>query len=66
MTTKKDKSKLMFEELGRCIIEQGHSIKIENKIYIDLRTILLFKEIIQKELNIDDKTFWNLRNYKKE
>jgi len=64
MITKQDKSKLMFEELGICAIEQGYSIKIGNKIYIDFMTILLFKEIIQKELNIDDKTFWKIGNYK--
>lgn len=50
----------MFNELGACAVEQGYSIKIEGKIYIDLIDIILFKKIIQEELNIDNKIFWEV------
>lgn len=63
MTTIKDHAKNMFDELGACAVEQGYSIKIDKKIYIDIITILLFKKIIQKELNISDKTFEEIRIY---
>lgn len=58
MITIKDQAKNMFEELGACAIEQEYSIRIKGRIYIDLITILLFKKIIQKELNINNKEFW--------
>lgn len=54
----KEQIKNMFEELGACAIEQGYSIKMEGKIYIDLIDIILFKKIIQDELKVDDKMFW--------
>ena len=63
MTTIKDKAIQMFDELGACAIEQGYSIKIDGKIYIDISMILLFKDIIKKELNISDKTFEVIRIY---
>ena len=63
MTTIKDKAKNMFDELGACAIEQGYSFEIDGKIYIDIITILLFKKIIKKELNISDKTFEVIRIY---
>lgn len=59
----KDKAKQMFDELGVCAIEQGYSMIFNERIYIDLITILLFKKIIQKELNINDKTFEEIRIY---
>ena len=61
--TIKTKAKNMFDELGACAVEQGYSIKIEGRIYIDIIVILLFKKIIKKELNIDDKTFEEIRIY---
>lgn len=57
------KAKQMFEELGASAIEQGHSIRIDGKIYIDIIMILLFKEIIKKELNISDKEFEEVCHY---
>lgn len=58
-----NKAKNMFDELGACVIEQGYSIKLDGRIYIDIITIFLFKKIIQKELNINDKTFWRISHY---
>lgn len=55
----------MYDELGACAIEQGYSIEIDNKICIDIQMILLFKDIIKKELNISDKTFEVIRIYGK-
>ena len=57
------KAKQMFDELGACAIEQGHSIKMDGRIYIDIIMIILFKRIIQDELNINDKTFWRICHY---
>ena len=58
MITIKEKTKNMFDELGACAIEQGYFIKLDKRIYIDLITILFFKKVIQKELNITSKVFW--------
>ena len=63
MITIKDKAINMFDELGASAIEQGHSIKIDGKIYIDIIMILLFKRIIQEELHINDKEFEKIRIY---
>ena len=63
MTTIKDKAKNMFDELGACAIEQGYSFEIDGKIYIDILMVFLFKDIIKKELNINDKTFEVIRTY---
>lgn len=60
MTTIKEKIKNMFEELGACAVEQGYSIKMEGKIYLDLIDIILFKKIIQEEFKVNDKTFWEV------
>ena len=59
----KDKAMQMFDELGACAIEQGYSITLDGRIYRDIITILIFKKIIQKELNISDKTFEEIRIY---
>lgn len=59
----KDKAINMFDELGACAVEQGYSIRIEGRIYIDIIMILLFKKIIQEELNISDKIFWEVCHY---
>ena len=32
----KEQIKNMFEELGACAVEQGHSITLEGRIHIDL------------------------------
>ena len=48
------KSKIMFEELGICAIEQGYSITIGGKIYLDLMVVRKLKEIIKKELENND------------
>ncbi len=63
MTTIKDKAINRYDELGACAIEQGYSIKIDGKIYIDILMVFLFKDIIKKELNISDKTFEVIRTY---
>ncbi len=63
MTTIKEKVINRFDELGACAIEQGYSIKLDGRIYIDLITIFLFKKIIKKELNISDKTFTEAYQY---
>jgi len=63
MTTITNEAIKMFDELGACAVEQGHSIRIDGRIYIDIITIFLFKKIIQEELNINDKTFWRISHY---
>ena len=57
------KVKEMFEELGACAIEQGYSITMEDKIYLDISIILLLKKILKEELNITDKEFEEIRIY---
>lgn len=59
------KAKAMFEELGACAIEQGHSITMEGRIYLNISVILLFKKILKEELNITDKEFEEVSIYGK-
>ncbi len=43
------KNQRMFKELSICAIEQGYSIRIENRIYLDLIVVLKLEEIINQE-----------------
>jgi len=43
MITKKQ----MFKELAICVIEQGYSLIIGEKIYLDILIVIRLKEIIE-------------------
>ena len=58
-----DCKKEMFEELGACAVEQGYSITIEERIYLDMMIVLLLKRILKEELNITNKEFEEIRIY---
>lgn len=40
-----------IQELTICAIEQGYSMKFEDKIWIDLTVYLILKEIYEEDIN---------------